>query len=251
MPVRSLGALGAGVFLYVCALPVHAQTPREAEPWETRPTISVRELSIPVSARQNYAKSREDLVEKKEPDCAITHLRKAIDTFPDYYEAWFLLGIAHMQLQQFTRAEKALRTSASLSAERFPQPLIALATLYSNQSRFADAEPLAAQAVELDDSLWYAHYELARARFKLGSYAEALPSARAVVREQPDYARGRLLLALLHAQLQQYDRALPHLDAYLLLEPAAPDRIRMLTLREQLARAADTMHTAAAGSHPD
>jgi tetratricopeptide (TPR) repeat protein len=232
-------------------LPVCAQSPPDTAAAEARGKISVRELAIPESALKNYAKSRREIVEEKEPECAIGHLRKAIDIYPEYYEAWFLLGVAHMELKQLDEAESALRKSVSLSSEQFAQPLIALATLYSNQERYAQAAPLAKQAVELDDSLWYAHYELARARFKLGSHAAALPSARVVAREQPQYAKGRLLLALIHAQMQQYDRALPHLDAYLRLDPLAPDHARMTSLRAQIVRAADTMHTAAAGSRQD
>lgn len=251
MPVRSLGALGAGVCLLTCALPVCAQAPRGGPAAGAHGKISARELAIPESARKNYAKSRLELIDKQEPECAIGHLRKAIADYPDYYEAYYLMGVAHMTLNQHEQAETALRKSLALSAERFPQAFVALATLYSNLGRFAEAEPMAAQAVELDDSAWYAHYELARARFKLGSYADALPSARLVTREQPEYAKGHLLLALVHAQLQQYDHALPHLDAYLRLDPAAPDHRRMAALRAQFARAAETMHTAAAMSKPD
>jgi tetratricopeptide (TPR) repeat protein len=243
--------MGAGVCFCASVLPVCAQSPRDAVSADAQGKVSVRDLSIPESARKNYAKSRKELVEQQEPECAIGHLRKAIATYPDYYEAWFLLGVAHMELKQLDKAESALRKSVSLSAEQFAQPLVALATLYSNQERYAYAAPLAAQAVELDETLWYAHYELARARFRLGSYTDALPSARRVAREHPEYAKGRLLLALIHAQLQQYDRALPHLDAYLLLDPAAPDDARMTALRAQVARAADSMHTAAAASRQD
>lgn len=251
MPVRSFGALGACVCFCLCALPVCAQAPRDASaPQEARGKISARELAIPESARKNYAKSREELIEKQEPECAIGHLRKAIAEFPDYYEAYYLLGVAHITLNQHEKAETALRTSLSLSAERMPQSFVALATLYSNQGRFADAEPMAAQALELDDAAWYAHYELARARLGLKRPADALAPAHLVVREQPDYPRGRLILALIHSQLQQYDRALPHLDAFLRLDPAAPDHARMTALRAQVARAAETMHTAAA-SRPD
>ncbi len=111
-----------------------------------------------------------------------------------------------------------------------------------------DAEPLAAQAIELDDSLWYAHYELARARFRLGRAAEALPSARVVAGTRPDYARGRLLLALIQAQRNRYQDALTHLDAYLLLAPDAPDRPHLLRLQGELTRAAAALQTASAAT---
>ncbi len=250
MPVRSFAALGASVCICVCALPLCAQAPRDAESAATRARVLVRDLSIPDSARRNYAKSREELIEKRNPECAIGHLRKAIAEYSDYYEAWFLLGVAYMELKQPAEAEAALHKSVSLSAERFAQPLIALATLYSNQSRYADAEPFAAQAVELDDSLWYAHYELARARLQLDRLEEALASARIVLREQPEYAQGRLLLALSHARRHEYSAAIEQLDAYLRLEPDAAARGKVLRLREALARDA-TVQTTAATSHPD
>lgn len=244
MPV-CFGVLRAGVCFLACALPLCAQAPRTGATAGAHGKISVRELAIPESALKNYAKSREELIEKQEPECAIGHLRQAIRDFPDYYEAYYLLGVAHMALNQLEQAEAALRKSLVLSAERFPQAFVGLATLYSNLGRFADAEPMAMQAVALDDSAWYAHYELARARLGLTRPSEALAPARLVVREQPEYAKGRLLLALVHTQLQQYAHALPHLDAYLRLNPVASDHRRMAMLREQIARAAETMHTAA------
>jgi len=251
MPVRSFGALGAGVCILLCAPVVCAQAPREAAEAEPRGRISVRELSIPESARKNYARSREELIEKQQPECAIGHLRKAIDEFPDYYEAWYLLGVAHITLGQPEQAEAALRKSVSLSAERFPQPFIALATMFADRGRFAEAEPLAAQAVELDDSAWYAHYELARARLGLNRPDEALASARLVVREQPDYARGRLLLAMTHARRREFGEAQVHLDTYLRLEPEGPARARMLALRDEMARAAAAVQATIAASPPD
>jgi len=209
-------------------------------------TISVRELAIPLPARENYARSRREFLEEKNTESAITHLRKAIKQYPGYYEAYYLLGVALLELKRSEEAEAALQRSVSLSAEQFAPPLLALATLYGDQRRFAEAEPLAAQALDLDDSLWYARYELARARFSLGRANEALPAARAVVLEQPDYPRGRLLLTLVLAQLRKYDEAAVNLDAYLQLLPDAPDRARMLQLRAELARAADAVETAAA-----
>lgn len=247
MPCCCVVACGISVLAGVCALPLRAQEPL-AEATRPRATISVRELSIPESARRNYDRSRTELLEKKDSEFALTHLRKAIDDYPDYYEAWYLLGVAFLMQKESGEAEAALRKSVAMSAERFAPPLLALASLYSDARRYRDAEPLAVQAIELDDSLWYAHYELARARFRLGRAAEALPSARVVARERPGYARGRLLLALVQAQLNRYEDALTHLDAYLLLAPHAPNRAHMLRLHAELTRAADAAHTASAAS---
>ncbi|MGH9860272.1 MAG: tetratricopeptide repeat protein [Candidatus Acidiferrales bacterium] len=220
-----------------------AQAPL-AEATRPRAAISVRELSIPESARRSYDRSRTELLETMDSEAALSHLRKAIADYPDYYEAWYLLGVAYIMQKESGEAEAALRKSMAMSAERFAPPLLALASLYSDARRYGEAEPLAAQALALDDSLWYTHYELARARFRLGRAAEALPSARVVARKRPGYARGRLLLALIQAQLNRYQDALTHLDAYLLLAPNAPDRPHLLRLQAELTRAADAAHTA-------
>lgn len=247
MPCRCVVACGISVIAGVCALPLKAQAPL-AEATRPRAAISARELSIPESARRNYDRSRIALLEKKDPEAAVTHLRKAIHDYSDYYEAWYLLGVAFIMQKQPDEAEAALRKSAAMSAEQFAPPLLALASLYSDAHRYAEAEPLAAQAIELDDSLWYAHYELARARFRLGRAPVALSSARIVVRERPDYPRGRLLLALIQAQRNRYHDALTHLDAYLLLAPDAPDRPHLLRLQGELTRAADALHTVSAAT---
>ena len=248
MPFRSLGTLGVGALAGVCVLPAWGQKPHTPDTAQRQETISVRELAIPLPAREFYARSRHELIDEKKPESAVTHLRKAIKQYPGYYEAYYLLGVALLELKRTQEAEAALQRSVSLSAGRFAPPLLALATLYCDQRRFAEAEPLAAHALDLDDSLWYARYELARARFSLGRAAEALAPARTVVSEQPDYPRGRLLLTLVLAQLRKYDEAAAHLDAYLQLLPDAPDRARMLQLRAELIRAADALQTVAATS---
>ena len=173
MPCARLGTLGVGALAGVCVLPAWGQAPHTPDTAPRQGTISVRDLAIPGPARESYARSRRELIEEKNPEAAVTHLRKAIKQYPPYYEAYYLLGVALLELKQPEEAEAALERSVSLSAERFAPPLVALATLYCDQRRCAEAEPLATQAIELDDSLWYARYELARARFSLGRAREA------------------------------------------------------------------------------
>jgi len=60
-----------------------------------------------------------------------------------------------------------------------------LASLFSKGQKFAEAEPLARKAVELNTNSWEANSELARALVGLGRAAEAETSALAASKLRP------------------------------------------------------------------
>ena len=186
---------------------------------EGGPTVSVRQLSIPQKARDAMSKAMSLLYQKSDYPASIKQFQRAIQVYPDYYEAYAQMGLAYMRNKDAAQSEKALRKSMDLSEEHYPDALFLLAALFSSARRFADAEPLARKAVELDPKSWHAQSELAQALLGLKRANEAEQYAQAAVKLEPDNALLALLMADVHIQLGNAPALLDDLNNYLKLAP--------------------------------
>jgi Flp pilus assembly protein TadD len=191
-------------------------------------TISVRELSIPHKAHDAMEKGLELLYQKSQYQQSLEQFQRAIQDYPDYYEAYAQVGVAYMYLKEPDKAEQALRTSIEVSKEKYLDAFYLLALLYSNSGRYAEAEPLARKGTELDAQSWQCQYELARALYGLHRFAEAESYAETAVKLQPRNAVMRLELAKIHMQMHKYPALLDDLNAYLEIAPtgAQADQVR-------------------------
>jgi tetratricopeptide (TPR) repeat protein len=183
------------------------------------PSVSVRELSMPQKARDAMTKGIALLYQKSDYPGSIKQFERAIQAYPNFYEAYAQIGIAYMRMKDPARSEQALRKSVDLSENRYPDALFLLAGVFSSERRFADAEPLARKAVEVDAYSWRAKSELAQALFGLKRPEEAEKYADEAVRLQPDNPLLHLLLADIHIALGNDPALLDDFNAYLRLAP--------------------------------
>ena len=70
----------------------------------------MRELKIPAKAHQAFDKGLEQL-KKNDPAGSLARLAQAAAGFPNYYEAYYHMGVADMQLGRKEEAERALQTA--------------------------------------------------------------------------------------------------------------------------------------------
>jgi len=227
------------------------RTPEAATPVNKGPSsVSVRELSIPHKAREDMEKGMALLYGKSDYQGSVKAFEKAIQEYPDYYEAYAEIGVAYMKLADAANAEKALRKAMEVSHEQYAGAYIGLAELFLSGRRFADAEPLARKAVELDSNSWQAQSELARALVELHRPSEAETSAVAAIKLKPDNATLYLVLANIHIQLQNHPALLDDLNHYLKLAPDGPFAEQARRQRDELQRALATSPSSPATSSP-
>ena len=167
------------------------------------PTVSARELSIPRKAHDDMQKGLAKLNGKPDYQGSIKDFERAIQEYPDYHEAYAQMGVAYLHLGNNTNSEQALRKSLELSKNQDVDALIWLATLLSNGDKYAEAEPLARKAVDLNPNSWQANSELARALLGLNRFEEAEKNAQAAVKLRPDNPLLYLIEANIHEQLQE------------------------------------------------
>lgn len=214
-------------------------------------TISAHQLTVPLKAREAFGKGLELLNSQQDYSAAVRRFEAAVQACPSYYEAYAELGVAEYYAGDATAAEQALRKSIELSSGEYPYAISNLAELLNNTKRFADAEPLARQAVALDDSSSRAYFELARAQAGLNRPADAAGSAVKSRDLEPDYPLVYIVLADIHLALRDYPAVVQDAGAYLNLVPDGPTSDQVRKTREQVERAlAKTQPQSATAGRP-
>lgn len=160
----------------------------------TTPAVTQRQLQIPEKALKEFERGARELMQNKKPKEALPHFRKAVEIYPDYYEAYELIGTAHMDLQEWPKAEAALKGSLRINDQYAPS-LIALGAVYNRQGRFAEALPVLEKAGTIEPDSWLCHLELAQCLLPMGKVAEAEPHARLAHEKNPDFPLVHLAMA--------------------------------------------------------
>jgi tetratricopeptide (TPR) repeat protein len=207
--------------------------------------ISVRELGIPLQARHAFEQGIE-LLAKKDPAGSLPKFQRAIAKFPGYYEAYYRMGAADLQLWRIEDAERAYRASIELSRERYAPPLLALGAILDDQQKFAEAEKVTRKGLALDPSAWTGQYYLGLALFGLNRLADAENSVEEAVRCKADFPQARLLLADILVREKNYSALLTDLEEYLSLDPDSPASARVRALRDKTERILVDSQSAAA-----
>ena len=211
-------------------------------------TVSVRDLSIPRKAHDDMEKGLGLLYGKSDYQGSLKPFEKAIQEYPDYYEAYAQIGVAYMKLADAANSEKAFQKSVEVSHQHYQEGYLGLAELSLNGHRFADAETSARKAVEIDPNSWRAQSQLARALVELHRASEAEPSAVAAVKLKADNPTLYLLLANIHMQLQNDRAQLDDLNQYLKLAPTGSFAEQARQQRDQLRQFLSTPQSSATPS---
>ena len=185
------------------------------------PSVSVRELSIPEKAKQAYRKGAERLA-KKDWAGSIEEFQKAIAAFGDLYEAYYKIGIAHLQMQQTGEAETALRKAIELSEGRYAPPLFALGLALSNLGQHADSEAAVRAGLNLEPMDAAGQFTMAWVQYSAQKVGDAEKSALEAVRRNPNFAMAYLLLGQIHMRQNNLPAMVEDLNAFLRLDPDGP-----------------------------
>ena len=112
------------------------------------PSVSVRELSIPMRAGKAYKKGLDRLA-KDDPAGSLVHFQRATSEFQGFYEAYFAMGLAQLNLGHEEEAQQALQKSIDASGGHYAQPFFAMSMLLCAQRKYGEAEPIIHRALEL------------------------------------------------------------------------------------------------------
>jgi Tfp pilus assembly protein PilF len=182
-------------------------------------TVSVHELSVPGKARRAYEKGMESL-SKRDPEASLAHFKEATDAFPNYYEAFYQIGLVNMELRRGTDAEQALQRAIDLSGGNYAEPQFALGALLSEREAWSDAERLLRHAIDVDPNSWKGYLFLGQALFGQNRLDEAQKNAGEALLRNSNATSAYILLANTHIRRHEYVLAMNELDRYLALKPS-------------------------------
>jgi cytochrome c-type biogenesis protein CcmH/NrfG len=204
-----------------------------AQPRPEGDTISARTLAIPQGARHEFETGITCLNRKRDPKGSLKHFQKAIAAYPDYYEAYFLAGMADLQIHQPDDARAALAQALKLNP-KFIEPYYPLATLLMSEKSYAEANSLLARAQQLDPSGWQWPFELARSNAYQEQWDQALANGEKALHAANPPAKVHLLMADLYEDTGSPTKAIDELEEFEKLEPASPYIPRVQSVLAQL-----------------
>ena len=212
---------------------------------KTEGMVTVASLGVPAKARRDYEKGSE-LLEKGSLPEAEKSLRKAIDQYPKFAEAWLRLG----DLEQRRKNAEAAMTDyqEAINADpNLPMPYVRMAFLSAVASKWEQTQKLTERLISLDPvSFPLAYYYNAVAEYNLNHIARAETSALRAANLDKLHSEPRveLLLATIYNAKGEHSSAADHYRTYLKLVPDGPLNARVrddLAKTEEMARSQNTV----------
>jgi hypothetical protein len=194
-------------------------------------SISVHELSMPESARKLADAGKKKLYADKNPNGALEDFQAAVRKAPDYYEAYYQIGMDYLSLQNSPEAEKNLERAVQLSRQNFADADLALAVLLIARRDTVRGEALLRHGLELNPNSWTGFFELGKLELYRSHLEPALQAAEKAKALAPEQAVIYRLLSLIHLRQKDYPAALTDLDTYIRLDPDSSEGLTAKKIR--------------------
>jgi Tfp pilus assembly protein PilF len=188
---------------------------------------------IPDGARKLYETAISDL-DSNRHEAGVTGLENAINIFPTYYLALTRLGLAYIGQQKFQDAKTVFSKAVAVNPRSFTGWYgLSYATFALNETSSSIAA--AEKALEIDKSSVNTLFLLGISQRRIKKYEEAEKSL--IQAKKLDHGKTPDInwnLALLYAHnLKRYKDAANELEAYLKINPDAPNKDNVLKLIKQ------------------
>ena len=201
-------------------------------------SISADELKIPTKAKKEFDRGKRLLNEEKKPNESIGAFQNAIDSYPDYADAYFLLGTAQMQTGALAAAEASLRKAISIDSKR-TGPYYPLAMILFGQKKFSDERQVLEDAQKIEPSDWRWGFELARSNAQQGNWGKALEAALEVRKMPNAPTKIHLLLGDIYSNSGHVKEAIDELELFVHLDPESPFVSRVKQVLPELKKQLD------------
>ena len=221
------------IVFVVLVLPVIAHAQASEFSAGATDVVSARELRIPRHARDAYEKGLKHYA-KSDFAGSLPFFRRAVVEFPDYYEAYYVMGAAEIKLGLYEEAQQPLQKSIAVSEGHFAPPYFALGVLWDQLGRPGEAGELVERGLELDPASWPGELALTETLLRLNRTEAAEKSARDLIRQRPDSGLARLVLVNIYVRRADYRAALEEVEVYLKLEPNGPIDAQVRELQQSL-----------------
>jgi tetratricopeptide (TPR) repeat protein len=182
--------------------------------------VNARIAQIPPKARKEFEAGKHKM-QTQNADGSIPHFQKAIELYPNYAEAYQLLGVLHMESGKVREAEpelqKAVEIEPKMSTAHF-----ALGICLNMLGRYPEAETTLVKGLQLDPASAEGHNEIGKTYWALGRWQEAEPHAQKAAALKPDMAQAHVLLGDIALRKKNAQVALKEYKEAIRLDPTGP-----------------------------
>jgi len=168
----------------------------------------------PFAARAQNVDQAVERYSKAEYSEAESDLRKAVDAKPDDARANRYLGLALLEQEKNSEAEKFLKKADEV--ESTGETKAALARFYAEQKDFGKAESMLEGASGSD-----AAYARGMVAFNNKKYEEAAAQLESFLESHPKHAYAHYYAGMAYNGLRRQDKMLNHLEMFMRLKPNA------------------------------
>jgi tetratricopeptide (TPR) repeat protein len=181
---------------------------------------------VPKEARKAYTRGLK-LKEEGKPDEAFENFSRAIELYPDYFQALSERGDIYVERRKLQEAEADFDRALKLDPHH-GHALRGSGYCKLERHEFAAAAEDLERAISADPDNFNAHLLYGIANVELDRRDAARTALRQALKLSPDgAARAHIYLANLYARERAFKEAADELHAYLQINPSAPDADRL------------------------
>jgi len=194
-------------------------------------TVSARELKIPDRARKEYINGLRSM---RQNDLAgsVNHFTQAAQAFPDYYEAFYHIGVAETRRGRLEEALPAFQKAIDLSGGNYVWAEFGIGYLLYVEGKTEEAVTTLRRGLEVDANSPDGYTILGMVLLRIDQPDEAEKCAREALLRNPNFAQAYLVLSDAYGRRREYRAQLQSLDSFLKLEPNGADSERVRHARE-------------------
>lgn len=214
-------------------LVLYLNSPNTVQSERSSYTVSARELKIPGKARNEYVKGLGSLA-KNDLAGSVSHFTKATQAFPDFYEAFYHIGVAEMRRGRLEETLPAFQKAIDLSGGKYAWADFGMGYLLYVEGKTEEAVTALKRGLEVDGNSPDGYAILGMALLRLDRPDEAEKCAREALLRNPNFAQGYLVLSDAYGRRREYRAQLQGLEAYLKLEPNGAESELVRGAREKV-----------------
>jgi tetratricopeptide (TPR) repeat protein len=189
--------------------------------------------SLPERGKALFLKAKE-LDKAGDHAGAAQQLLLLTQEFPNFMIGFNELGSEYLRLGEAEKADAAFQAALKLEPQAF-LPMLNRGMLLVTTKRYAEAEPVLREAKKLDERSGAARYFLGTALANLGKFDEADKELTAAISMGGnEMMEAHRILAIIYNSRGDKKRAATELEAYLKLNPTAPDAEQLKKVLDQL-----------------
>jgi len=198
------------------------------------PNTVIFHQEIPENARKEYERGLKS-VEKGDSNSATQALKRALDLFPDYYDALELLGTEYVKRKDYNAALPLLTKAVEINRDGW-RGFYSLGIVQMETNQRAEGIKSLRRAVELNPDSANTNMRLGMALAPDGnSRAEAIQAFERVTKTAKEIVpEAYFYLGALYSKNGQYKEAAEALETFLKVYPQTPEKDNIRKMIEQL-----------------